>query len=92
MWPTTFWPSSAKSLTNAGKHAQATRFVVTLSVADDLVLEVIDDGVGIDPSATRESQGLGLTNLRNRAEKLRGTLEIQAADGGGTRITWRVPL
>jgi signal transduction histidine kinase len=81
-----------ESLTNAAKHARATRCVVTLSVTDDLVLEVIDDGVGIDPSATRESQGLGLTNLRNRAEKLRGTLEIQAADGGGTRITWRVPL
>jgi signal transduction histidine kinase len=81
-----------ESLTNAAKHAQATRFIVTLSVADDLVLEVTDDGVGIDLAVTEGSQGLGLVNLRNRAEKLRGTLEIQAADGGGTKVTWRVPL
>jgi signal transduction histidine kinase len=81
-----------ESLTNAAKHAQATRFIVTLSAADDLVLEVIDNGVGIDHSATEEGQGLGLANLRNRAEKLNGTLEIQAAEGGGTKVTWRVPL
>jgi len=81
-----------ESLTNAAKHAQAARFIVTLSVADDLVLEVMDDGVGIDLAVTEESPGLGLANLRNRAEKLGGTLEIRAADGGGTKVTWRVPL
>jgi signal transduction histidine kinase len=79
-----------ESLTNAGKHAQATRFILKLSVGDDLVLEVIDDGVGIDPMI--QGRGLGLTNLRNRAERLGGTMEVQPGDGCGTRITWRVPL
>jgi signal transduction histidine kinase len=79
-----------EALTNAGKHAQATRFVVTLYVSDDLTLEVIDDGIGID--LANQGNGLGMTNLRNRAEKLGGTFEVQPGDVGGTRVTWRVPL
>jgi signal transduction histidine kinase len=81
-----------ESLTNAAKHADASHFIVRLGVGDELVLEVIDDGVGMDPSVLDEDHGLGLANLRNRAEKLQGTLDIQPADGGGTKIIWRVPL
>ena len=77
-------------LTNIGKHAHATRVVVVLIVADDITLEVVDDGVGITPAADR--RGLGLTNLRSRAEKLGGTFEIQTVDSGGARATWRVPV
>lgn len=79
-----------ESLTNSAKHSRANRFVVTLSVGDEAVLEVIDDGVGIDLST--QGKGLGLTNLRNRAEKLGGTFEVQSGAGGGTRVTWSVPL
>jgi len=79
-----------ESLTNSAKHAQATRFIVTLRVGDEAVLEVVDDGVGIDLST--QGRGLGLTNLRHRAEKLGGTCEVQSAAGGGTRVTWSVPL
>jgi signal transduction histidine kinase len=79
-----------EALTNAAKHAQGNRFIVTLHVGDDLVLEVIDDGVGIDPAA--QSGGLGLANLRNRAEKLQGTCVVGPAQGGGTKVTWRVSL
>jgi len=81
-----------ESLTNAAKHANATRFIVTLSVGDDLVLEVIDDGIGLDHSTPEADHGLGLANLRSRAEKLQGTFEVRPADGGGTRIIWSVPL
>ena len=89
-WPTTSLAVVRESLTNSAKHARATRFVVTLSVGDEAVLEVIDDGVGIDLST--QGKGLGLTNLRNRAEKLGGTFEVQSGAGGGTRVTWSVPL
>jgi len=78
-------------LTNAGKHAQASHYRVTLSVADFVTLEVIDNGVGIDPSPT-SADGMGLNNLRNRAEKLNGTFEIEPLDVGGTRALWRVPV
>jgi signal transduction histidine kinase len=77
-------------LTNIGKHAYATRVVVVLIVADDITLEVVDNGIGITPAA--DGRGLGLTNLRSRAEKLGGTFEIQTVDDGGARATWRVPV
>jgi signal transduction histidine kinase len=81
-----------EALTNAARHAQASRFVVRVVAGDDLVVEVIDNGVGVDLSDTSERQGLGLTNLRSRAEKLSGTLNLETVAGGGTKLTWRVPL
>ena len=77
-------------LSNVGKHARATRVLVILTVGDDVVLEVVDNGVGFAPAA--DGGGLGLTNLRSRAEKLSGTFDIQVVQGGGTRATWRVPI
>lgn len=79
-----------EALTNAGKHAQATRFRVAISVGDALRLEVADNGTGIALPAA-ESRGLGLTNLRHRAEKLGGTLEFPVPDDGGTLLVWSVP-
>ncbi len=80
-----------ESLTNAGKHAQATKFMVTLSVGTEVNLEVADNGKGIKLPLEGRS-GLGLSNLRDRAEKLGGTFEIQSAQGGGTRVVWCVPI
>jgi signal transduction histidine kinase len=79
-----------EGLTNAGKHSDATTFEVTLSVEDDLTLKIADDGRGIDlPLLGR--QGMGLTNLRNRAEKLGGTFTIEPREAGGTQLLWCVP-
>ena len=79
-----------EGLSNAGKHAQASRYEVVLGVTDRVVLELLDDGVGIELPQTRP--GLGLINLRDRAEKLNGTFEIYPRVGGGTRLVWTVPL
>ena len=79
-----------EGLTNAGKHAQASRDEVTLGVTDRVVLELLDDGVGIELPLT--TPGLGLVNLRDRAEKLGGTFEIHPRERGGTRLVWAVPL
>jgi signal transduction histidine kinase len=79
-----------EALTNAGKHARATRFRIAVTVGDELRLEVADNGKGMALPAA-ESQGLGLVNLRHRAEKLGGTLEIRIPDDGGTLLVWRVP-
>jgi signal transduction histidine kinase len=80
-----------EALTNAGKHAQATKFVVTLSVSSEVTLEVADNGKGIT-GVLEHGAGLGLVNLRDRAEKLGGTFEVQSAQGGGTRVIWCVPI
>lgn len=80
-----------EALTNAGKHAKATQYRVTLSALDFVKLEVVDNGTGFDQSLVR-ANGMGLANLRQRAQKLSGVFEVEPAEGGGTRVTWHVPL
>jgi signal transduction histidine kinase len=81
-----------ESVTNIGRHAHAAQALVTLTVGDDLcTLSVLDDGVGIDEAKMRKG-GLGLVNLRRRAEKLGGTFRLENAEGGGALLTWQVPL
>ena len=83
-----------EALSNAARHAAATRVEVTVDVSADrmLTVQVTDDGTGI-PAGGRRS---GLRNLASRAGKLGGELVLGPADPGacppGTRLEWRVPL
>jgi signal transduction histidine kinase len=78
-----------EALTNVGKHARASQVVITIAVGDELRLVVADDGSGI---ADASVAGLGLKNLRHRAERLGGGVELGTSREGGTRLTWHVPL
>ncbi|MDX6688571.1 MAG: hypothetical protein QOG15_28 [Solirubrobacteraceae bacterium] len=80
-----------EALQNAAKHAgAAARARVTLAQGDDtLIFEVADDGAGFDPSTAAESAGL--QNMADRIGALGGSLEIDSAQGGGTRISGTVP-
>jgi signal transduction histidine kinase len=81
-----------ESVTNIGRHAHATEASVTIKIEDGRCqLRVIDNGDGFDESKGHQG-GLGLTNLRARAEKLDGTFVIENTEGGGTSLTWQVPL
>ncbi|WP_133896167.1 GAF domain-containing sensor histidine kinase [Streptomyces sp. KS 21] len=76
-------------LSNAARHAQATRVGVTLRAAKgEIMLTVSDNGKGI-PAQGRRS---GLRNLAERAEGLGGTFTIETPDEGGSRLVWRAPL
>lgn len=79
----------AEALTNAAKHAAATRVVITLrEEGERVVVEVTDDGQGgADPAA-----GSGLRGLVDRIEALGGRLTIESPRGGGTRLAASVPL
>ncbi|MGN6791767.1 MAG: GAF domain-containing sensor histidine kinase, partial [Streptosporangiaceae bacterium] len=77
-----------ESLSNAARHASASNVAVIVSVTDDLVLTVNDDGVGIAPGGRRS----GLRNLEQRAAALGGSLAVSTPEGGGTELVWRVPL
>ncbi|WP_307812254.1 GAF domain-containing protein [Lacisediminihabitans changchengi] len=87
---TTGYFTVAEAITNAVKHAQATRLTVSCvlsSDGDELILIIEDDGVGgADPS-----RGTGLTGLKDRIEASNGTLEIEGTAHGGTRIVARIP-
>jgi signal transduction histidine kinase len=78
-----------EALTNAAKHAHASRVTVSISVnSTELTLEVTDDGRGIGAVARRS----GLANLRTRAERRSGRLIVASGPARGTRLTWTVPL
>ncbi|MEU5950073.1 GAF domain-containing protein [Micromonospora sp. NPDC047465] len=78
-----------EALSNAVRHAQATRLTVAVRVdAGRVTLTVTDDGVGCDPAAARG----GLVNLRERAERHGGEFEVRLAEPRGTELHWSVPL
>lgn len=83
-----------EALSNVRKHADARSVRVRCTVEEgDLILTVADDGRGFDPSsANRQGHHFGLLTMRERAESLGGTLQIESQPGSGTRITLRAPL
>jgi signal transduction histidine kinase len=84
-------PTVREALTNVGRHSHATRAKVRLSVlGHQCRLEIIDNGRGfVDVPST--SGGLGLHNMRRRAEGLGGSFRVTHPDSGGTTIAWQVP-
>jgi signal transduction histidine kinase len=80
-----------ETLTNVARHARAgsVRVGVTARIEDRaLSVEVLDDGVGLGESERRS----GLANLRKRAEGRGGTFVVESPAGGGTRVSWVVPI
>ena len=77
-----------EAVQNALRHAGAGRVSVRLAGGNGgLVLEVADDGVGFDPADPElRSKRLGLTSMEERAERLRGRLEIRSAPTAGTTV------
>jgi len=82
-----------EALTNIGKHAHATQASVSMEVdGASCILTITDDGIGLTEAPASAGGGLGLPNLRRRAEKLHGTLSVDSPPGGGTVLTWKVPI
>jgi signal transduction histidine kinase len=79
-----------EGLANVARHAHAARVEVAVRVADDLVVEVIDDGDG--PDRGDHPVGHGRSNLEERARGYGGTCSLAAGEGGGAVLTWQVPL
>jgi len=78
----------AEALTNVAKHAHATHVSVDVRrEAEDLVVDITDDGVG----GANLAKGHGLAGLADRAAGLDGTLEVSSPPGGPTSITGRIP-
>lgn len=81
-----------EALTNAARHASAATVVVQLAQLDDvLTLTIRDDGVGFDPKAIPTDR-FGLISMRERANLLNGSLQIDTTAGQGTQIRVTIPL
>lgn len=77
---------------NALRHADAENVWVTVKpVADEVKLELRDDGVGFDTAGPAPEGHYGLTMMRERALVAGGTIEFLSAIGEGTKITVQIP-
>jgi signal transduction histidine kinase len=82
-----------EALTNISKHAQATEVRVRLvQEAGDVLLDISDNGRGIDRKALSKPKSYGLRGIRERLKSLQGSMEIGRNAGVGTRLIVRVPL
>jgi signal transduction histidine kinase len=84
-----------EAVINAGRHANADAVSISLrTVGPNVELRVTDNGNGfgdVDPLGASEAGHLGLASMRERAELLDGTLDIETS-GLGTRVLALVPL
>jgi signal transduction histidine kinase len=80
-------------LTNTARHARATAVRISLRKnGGELVLEVQDNGIGIEPAALSSTGSLGLLGMRERASYLGGVVRIAGRPGKGTRVIIQIPL
>ena len=81
-----------ETLTNVARHAGATGVDVRLAKEDgSLMLEVHDNGKGVNEEQLSAGSSLGILGMRERAVLLRGELTITGAPGKGTTVRVRIP-
>ena len=82
-----------EALTNVRKHAKAQQIEINLDVQNKFVsLEIKDDGAGFVYDPALRSQHFGLSIMRERAERLGGSFDVQSVIGKGTLISVQLPL
>jgi signal transduction histidine kinase len=78
-----------EAVSNVLRHSGATRLTIEVTVADEVCIDVRDDGHGIPADNQRQS---GLANMRRRAEQVGGTCRVTSPPEGGTTVHWAAPL
>lgn len=86
-----------EAIHNILKHARASKIGITLVTSENgtrFSVSISDNGVGFQPGSQpgNESGHFGLTGMRERAERLGGTLAVESQPGAGTTIRVEVPL
>ncbi|MGP4057299.1 GAF domain-containing protein [Mycobacterium sp. 4D054] len=78
-----------EGLSNAVRHLGASAISVEITVGDDLIIGICDNGRGLAPGDQRRS---GLANLAASARAAGGDFAVDLPPSGGTRLTWSAPL
>jgi signal transduction histidine kinase len=82
-----------EALNNALKHSRARHITLWLRREERrLVLEIVDDGVGFEPTSAGDEGGAGLRGITERVAGLGGAFALQSAPAAGTRLRVEVPL
>jgi signal transduction histidine kinase len=82
-----------EALTNVSKHArEAGRVQMQLfAMADEVTLEISDDGPGFDTGTLGTGPGFGVRGMIERARGLGGWAEVSSAAGRGTTVMFSIP-
>jgi PAS domain S-box-containing protein len=81
-----------EALNNAIRHGQARHLAVRLTrIADQVCLEIRDDGAGLPPNV-KETKGMGLRTMKYRAGMIGAQWAVKPGEGGGTAVLCRLPL
>ncbi len=81
-------------INNTIKHAEANTIDILLNQEKDKIFaEISDNGKGFNPlKINSKSSGLGLENIKSRIEFLKGNINIESAEGKGTKVKVEIPL
>jgi DNA-binding NarL/FixJ family response regulator/signal transduction histidine kinase len=78
-----------EALSNVATHSRATHCEVNLRITDQLLIDVIDNGVGVPE---RLQVGVGISSMRERVSELGGNCAFTKAPGGGTHVSVHLPM
>lgn len=93
MVETTAYRIAQEAITNAFKHAHARKISIKLSFKDDVASIIVeDDGRGINYRVIKESHGIGLAAMHERAELIEAKIDISSRATEGTRLALNVPF
>jgi signal transduction histidine kinase len=82
-----------EAIRNACVHSHAAQLQVELTYAEDVILRVRDNGVGIDPAVVGEGKEghFGLRGMQERADRIMAKLTVETSAVSGTEIKLIVP-
>ena len=80
-----------EALNNIIKHSNATKVIIEMEINEEVCkMRVVDNGIGFDPALIQTRHGMGLINMRERAEKLGGKLSIKSTPSLGTEVEFEI--
>jgi len=81
-----------EAMNNILKHSQATKVEITLTKEEEkVILEICDNGIGLDNSAENINSGLGIKGMQERANQIGASLKLEGVPEGGTLLRVEVP-
>lgn len=93
IYKTTIFRVIQELTTNTIRHSNAKEALVQVMAKDNQVnITIEDDGVGFDPQKVNRQKSMGLQNLYNRIEYLKGNVDLQTAPNGGCSYYIEIPL